>query len=318
MLLVDPGISLIGSGDCPSSGKANSPGARPNQRGAGSRNQNLAALYLLNKHYPKEVPPITAQDLQCMRADPQSGSDPQNLPPLRLCPGRDWDLGTMWIDGIKATGLCNGITDADEYHDCAEKNYGTAVITVMPQMSSYCYEGPDYNMDDVAKCAGRKFKKAWNDRIPPNCAVIPPPPPPTWTTPGTASCKPKRQSLRDRIKATLCKDNPDSCNTADDDDPAAPNNPPQQAAAAPPPEPAPLPKENEAWCNFMADAHRRGDLGNIPIPDECPREKGAYDKPLDGPSFAMSPVDTDQRIKEMEDDWCSDEHSYCPGWKPPK
>ena len=318
MLLVDPGISLIGSGDCSGSHSSNAPGARPNQRGAGSPNQNLSALYLLNKRYPNDAPPVTAQDLQCMLAGPQSGSDVQNLPPLRLCPGRGWDLGTMWTDGIDATGLCKGITDDDEYQHCAEENYGTAVITVMPEMSSYCYEGPDYNMDDVAKCAGRKFKKAWYDRIfnhiPPgdDCAVIPPPSPPTWTAAGDASCKPTRPSLRKRIKASLCKSNPDSCQPpGDDDDTTVPVQPPQQQQPQADEAPKPLPKELEAWCNFMADAHRRGDYGNIPIPPECPRESAASAKPAPAlPLFSMNQSETDQvvndLIKEWDDHWNDD------------
>ena len=323
MLLVDPGISLIGSGDCPGQRKGNAPAARPANQGAdGQGNSYLIALYLLNKRYPKEVPPITAQDLQCMRADPQSGSDPQKLGPLRLCPGRDWDLGTMWNDGIARTGLCKAHHGRGRvYHDCAEKNYGTAVITAIPQMSAYCYEGPDYNMDDVAKCAGRKFKKAWYDKIFNNipaddaCAVIPPPPPPTWTTPGAASCKTTRPSLRRRLRDSLCKNNPDSCSQADDADAAAPNDQPQQQQATAPPEPPPQPKENQAWCNYVADAHRRGDLLGVPIPEECPREKAAYDKPPDLPQFTMSPVDTDREVKGLEDDWCNQADNHCP-WRP--
>jgi hypothetical protein len=267
----------------------------------------LDALDKLNKQHPKEVPPVPAKDLQCLFTPQQSGSDAP-LPPLRLCPGRDWDLSNMWKEGIQAAGLCAGITDDDEFADCSDQNYGIAVLTDVPQMSSYCYEGPDYGIGDMAECAKRKFKKAWYDKIfnhippdPDQCAIVPPPDPPTWTTAGAAACKAKRQPLRKNLRCQLdpkCSGQPND--DGDDNTPAASQDPPPDA----PPEPPPLPKELEAWCNFMADAHRRGDYGGIPIPAECPREQAAYTKPPPAnPLFALNPIQTEQAINDLIKQW---------------
>lgn len=247
------------------------------------RNQYLSTLHLLNMRAPKKVPPLAAQDLQCIRTPPQSGSDAQ-LPPLRLCEG-GWDLSNMPKEGIALTGLCKGITDEDEYADCAKQNYGTAVLTAIPDMASYCYEGPDYSMDDVAECAKRKFKKAWDDKIyhhippdPDKCAVVPPPPPPTWTTPGTASCKTKELSLRER----LCRDYPKICGKPDDDDtPDQPQPAPTQqpAQTEPTPDaPADTSSDDDPFCAFIARKAVRGELtpgGGAQIPDYC---RSAMDK----------------------------------------
>jgi hypothetical protein len=336
MLLVDPGISLIGSGDCPGRGHANAPGARPNGRNTGSRgNPYLSALNLLNKQDPKQAPPITAQELQCLLSPPQSGSD-QPLKPLQIC----WSPDQIRTEGMKDAGLCQGISDDAELEDCIQQNFGTAVLAVLPELSLYCYGGPDYGAD--SECVKRKFLKAWDDfhnnefdiwkglafddsrRHPTSrgpCAIVPPPDPATWTTPGAAACAAKKPSIRQKIRDALqrCRLDPacSGSNADNDDTPVASNNPPQDNTQAAPPGPPPLPKENEAWCNFMADAHRRGDLLGVPIPDECPREKTAYDKPPDGPLFAMSPVDTDNRIKDLEDEWCNDADNHCPWRKPP-
>ncbi len=240
------------------------------------RNKMLAAYQRASKRDPKNVPALTAQDLQCLRTSPQSGSDAP-LPPLPLCK-YGWDLSNMWKEGIALTGLCDGITDDDEYADCADKNYGTAVLTAIPDMSSYCYEGPDYGLDDMAECAKRKFKKAWYDVIfnhnPPNgCATVPPPPPPTWTTPGTTSCKTKGPSLRDRLRATLCTNHLGSCNPADDSDTPSPQT--QQPAQADPAPAAPPPAANhddDPYCAFIARRAVRGEFtsgSGTAIPDYC-------------------------------------------------
>ena len=312
MLLVDPGISLIGSGNCQSNA-ANTPA---HQATALRRFVNrlppddpripmlLAALDALTKQNPKDTPAVSPRDLQCMLSPPESGSDAP-LPPLRLCQF-GWNLSNMWDQGVEAAGLCQRNGDDDEFADCSNQNYGLAVLALVPSISSYCYAGPDADMGAMAECAKRKFNTAWHKAIfdhepPDGCAIVPPPDPATWTTPGTAACTPKvRQGLRDKIR---CQLHPELCGGTpnNDDTPDASQNPPQQqdTQAAPPPEQPPLPKEDQAWCNYIADAHRRGDLGGIPIPDDCPREKAAYTKPPPAdPLFSMNPIETEQAIKD--------------------
>ena len=324
MLLVDPGISLIGSGDCPGRGHANTPGAKPNGRGAGSGNPDLSALQLLNNRGPNYAPPLSAQELQCLLSPPESGSD-EPLKPLRVC----WDSNQIKGEGMERAGVCQDIDDDAELEDCKQKNFVSVLLKFVPELSLYCYGGPDAGID--AECIMRKYDKAWDDfhrnfdmqkglafddsrrartsdggQSGP-CAIVPPPDPATWTAPGTATCAAKKPSLRQKIRDALqrCRLDPKCSgrNTDNDDTPVVSNDPPPPQDAAPP-APPPLPKENEAWCNFMADAHRRGDYGNIPIPPECPRESAASAKPAPAlPLFSMNQSETDQVVNDLIKEW---------------
>jgi hypothetical protein len=139
-----------------------------------------------------------------------------------------------------------------------------------------------------------------------------------------------KKSLRQRLADEICLAHPNwrGCGGSGDDDDDQTDNPPPDPpppadAKADVPDP-PLPKETEAYCNWTADASRRGDINNIPtdanvrgdarggvhdipIPSDCPREKKIADaQGQRAPApFYMDPAETQQFIDERIGDFAN-------------
>ncbi len=270
--------------------------------GASDRPQRIRKLKRLMADHGVPVKP---QDMQCLQ--PINGSDPPFVDvPLR------WHPYHIKKEAIDQSHLCDGVQEGDAMDACRETKYGEAVMWAEPELAGQCRtaNAPDFNPDAVAECAKQRFLSAWST----NEGIVPASTPATWVMP--ASCGPKvpkatrKNTLRDRLREALSGPANDNNTNASDD-----GQPQLAAAAAPvaanPPPPPPSPPaadENEAYCNYMAQAAVRGEWtpgAGTPIPAECKTmvnaalAKRAKLQTEGTRPFSMNGGDTDREVGKL-------------------
>jgi hypothetical protein len=244
--------------------------------------------------------PVTPQDIVCLQ--PISGSPPLIDVPLR------WHPQHIKKEAIEQSHLCDDVPVGDAKEACRESKYGQAVMWAEPELAGQCRtaNAPDFNIDAVAECAKRKFLNAWAT----NEGIVSAPVPDNWVMPAgcgaTASPATRKNTLRDRLLASLA--GPDNKNNSQAQRPAA--GAPVAASSDPPPPPPTPPAidDDEAYCNYMAREVVRGEL--IPstgtaIPPGCRATIAAAlalrakQQTEDVRPFSMNADETDREIAKL-------------------
>ena len=219
-----------------------------------------------------------------------------------------WDLSNIVPEAIERSGVCDGVADAD-LAACQQEKYGEAVMWAEPDIDAQCraQEAPDvWNTPKVAACAKNTFINTWMTRgghfrpmrFDTALADAPCDPPQADTAPrDTGLRRTLAENLRDEVPP---EDDKATENKADQ---------PRSKPDAPAQQSGPVPEENAAWCNFMADKVRRGELTPgvaTAIPAECTAKiaaaKDATPSEPPPPSehrFSMTGSENDAEIRRM-------------------
>jgi hypothetical protein len=251
--------------------------------------------------------PMKPQDYACLQ--PVSGASPKLIDiPLR------WRPQDIKREAINRSHLCDAAAAGDAKDACREEKYGQAVMWAEPELAGRCrrFGGASQDIEAAAECAKTKFLNAWAN----GDGVAKAPPPDSWSMPAdctaSAPLTTRKQSLRDRLRIALdaaLKVN--QANYSAGGEVRVPAPPPGAATTEDAPAPPPLSPptdDNEAYCNYMAREHARGELtvdGGNPIPPECKGVIAAAEavrkqQQASGvPPFSMSDAETDQEIKRL-------------------